>query len=217
MKALATLPLLLGILSVAAAADVTVESAAGDWSKLPQLSQRGYDHLSEKMEAKLYEIAGSGTCKSFALDHDRLDFRISFATQYAPDGSLKRLVLPKLDCPEAESVAGGALLEMLQAGDYAASGKSANGWYQGALGFTFAGNSALDLAVPKQAQVQQKIASKTPDPNEIVCEKAEEIGTRLVTKRTCMSRAQWAEQKRMTRQEIDQVQTQRPCKGVEGC
>jgi hypothetical protein len=32
-----------------------------------------------------------------------------------------------------------------------------------------------------------------------------------VTKRTCMSRAQWAEQKRLTRQDIEQLQTQRPC------
>ena len=209
MNSLRALSLLVAALSVPAAA-VTVESATGDWTKLPQLSQRGYDHLSEKMQAKLYEIAESKQCPSFALNQGRLDLRIGFATQYAPDGTLSRLILPKLGCPEAESVAGGAVLEMIQAGDYAPTGKSANGWYQGTLGFTFAGDTARNVGVVQVAA--QPGSVKGPDPNETVCEKVEVIGTRLTSNRVCMSRAQWAEQKRLSREEIDRVQTQRGCK-----
>ncbi|MFL6776178.1 MAG: hypothetical protein ACJ8FN_07250, partial [Sphingomicrobium sp.] len=115
MKSFLACPLLL---APAAAAAVSVETANGDWSKLPQLSQRGYEHLDEKMMAKLYEIAASKQCPSFALTQDRLNFRIGFATRYDIDGKLARVVLPRLDCPEAESVAGGAVVEMLQSGDY---------------------------------------------------------------------------------------------------
>jgi hypothetical protein len=200
--------LLLAAISTPAAA-VTVESASGDWTKLPQLEQRGYGHLSEKMEAKLYEIAASKSCPAFALDQGRLNFRIGFATRYAEDGTLSRLILPKLDCPEAESVAGGAVLEMVQAGDYAPSGKSRNGWYQGTLGFSFASPSARDPAVVKAAA--QPGAVKGPDPTEVVCEKVEQIGTRLVSDRVCMTRAEWAEQKRRNREDIDHIQTQRNC------
>ena len=214
MNRLSTFSLLLAAFSTSAAA-VNVEVASGDWSKLPQLSQRGYEHLNEKMQAKLYEIAKAQQCPSFKLVQDRLDMRISFAVQYGPDGTLSRVIFPKLDCPEAESVAGGALLEMLQGGDYAPTGKSRNGWYQGTLGFNFAGDNAREpsVAQTKQQQVAttQQGDIKAGDPNEVLCEKAEEIGTRLVTKRTCMTRAQWAEQKRLTRQMIDQLQTQRPC------
>jgi hypothetical protein len=188
-----------------------VESANGDWSKLPQLSQRGYAHLNEKMQAKLFEIAESHQCPSFALNQGRLDFRMSFAAHYAPDGSLERLILPKLDCAEAESVAGGALLEMLQAGDFSPSGQSRNGWYQGGLGFSFAGENAREPAVVAQT-TQQHAMKNANDPNQIVCQKEQRIGTRLATDRICMSRAQWAEQKRLTRQTIDQAQTLRPCK-----
>jgi len=209
MKTLYKLALLLTAVSVPAAA-VTVESATGDWTKLPQLSQRGYEHLSEKMQAKLYEIAESRQCPAFALNQGRLDFRIGFATQYAPDGSLSRLLLPRLNCAEAESVAGGAVLEMIQAGDYAPTGKSANGWYQGTLGFTFTGKSARDPGVVQVAA--QPGAVKGSNPDEILCEKVEVIGTRLASNRVCMTRAQWAEQKRLTRQEIDKVQTQRGCR-----
>jgi hypothetical protein len=211
MRTLCAFSLLLAAVHAPAAA-VTVESASGDWAKLPQLAQRGYDHLSEKMQAKLYEIAESKQCPAFVLDQGRLSFRIAFATEYAADGTLSRLIIPKLNCPEAESVAGGAVLEMIQSGDFAPTGKSANGWYQGTLGFSFAGKTARDPGVVKVAA--QPGAVKGPDPNEIVCEKTEQIGTRLVTNRVCMTRAQWVEQRRLMRQDIEQVQTQRPCKDI---
>jgi hypothetical protein len=214
MRTLCALSLLLAAVSAPAAA-VTVESANGDWSKLPQLEQRGYEHLSEKMQAKLFEIAEAKSCPAFALDQGRLNFRIGFATQYAADGTLSRLILPKLGCAEAEGVAGGAVMEMIQAGDYAPSGKSQNGWYQGTLGFSFAGKQARDPGVVKAAL--QPGAVKGPDPTEVVCEKVEQIGTRLVADRVCMSRAQWAEQKRLNRAEIERVQTQRGCKDITGC
>lgn len=202
--------------AIPASAAVTVEAATGDWSKLPQLSQRGYQNLNEKMQAKLFEIAESKQCPAFGLTQGRLDFSITFAVQYASDGTLSKIVLPQLNCAEAESVAGGALLEMLQSGDYAPTGKSRGGWYQGGLRFSFTGDSARDPAVA--APVQSQVASaKTTDMNEIRCEKAEEIGTRLVTKRVCMTRAQWEEQRRRTKEMIDLVQMQRGCKGESGC
>lgn len=205
----------LGVLFLAVAAmstsatAVTVETASGDWSKLPQLSQRGYEHLGEKMQAKLFEIAESKSCPAFGLVQGRLNFRMGFAARYGADGTLSRLLLPKLDCPEAESVAGGAILEMIQAGDYAPSGQSRNGWYQGTLGFSFASPAARDPAVVKTAA--QPGAVKGPNPAEVVCEKVERIGTRLVSDRVCMTRAEWAEQKRRNRAEIDHVQMQRDC------
>jgi len=214
MKIVACLSLLMAAFSTPAGA-VNVEVATGDWSKLPQLSQRGYDHLNEKMQAKLYEIADSETCPGFKLVQDRLNVRMSFAVQYGADGGLNRVIMPKLECPGAESVAAGALLEMLNGGDYAPSGKSRNGWYQGTLAFNFAGASAREPSIAQTKQAQSSTTQpgvvRASDPTEILCEKAEEIGTRLSNKRVCMTRAQWAEQKRLNRQVIDEIQTKRPC------
>jgi len=216
MNSLRGLSLLVAALSVPAAA-VTVETATGDWTKLPQLSQRGYNHLNEKMQAKLYEIAESKQCPAFGLKGGRLDFSVTFAVQYAPDGSLARVVMPKLECPEAESVVGGTLLEMLQAGDYAPTAKSPAGWYKGGLGFSFTGTGkwSRDPGVVRPSQPQ--IAKSGVDPTEVLCEKVEVIGTRLASNRVCMTRAQWAEQKRLNRLEVDQVQQQRGCKDLQGC
>lgn len=206
MIRLSTLALIAGALSMPAAA-VTVEAAKGDWSNLPKLSQRGYNHLNEKMQAKLFEIAQSQRCPSFLLKQGRLDFNVTFATQYSSDGSLQRVVLPQLNCSEAESVLGGALLEMIQGGDYAPDGKSPLGWYKGGLVFSFAGDKALDpgIAQPPNAEV----AGAAGDPTQTICEKVEEIGTRLATKRVCMTRAQWTEQRRLNREEIERAQQTR--------
>ncbi len=136
MKRFLFLPLLVA-LTAASAPPVIVETAATDWSFLPSLSSRGYDHLNLKMMAKLQEIASQGKCKLPGYDSGKLDLRVSFAAQYAPNGTLQRLVIPSLNCPEAESVLGGAVLEMLQGGDYRPTGKNPDGWYQGDLSFSY--------------------------------------------------------------------------------
>lgn len=58
--------------------------------------------------------------------------------------------------------------------------------------------------------VGEHLAKKAPDPNEVVCEKQHEIGSRIVTKRVCMTRSEWDEQRRLDRQDIDKAQVQRP-------
>ena len=59
-------------------------------------------------------------------------------------------------------------------------------------------------------QQQQQNARKALDPNQVVCEKQEETGSRLGGKRVCMTRSQWAEQRRLDRQEIDKAQVSVP-------
>jgi invasion protein IalB len=79
----------------------------------------------------------------------------------------------------------------------------------------FASTAALILAplaaAPAFAQdQQQQQARKTANPDEVVCEKQQETGSRLSSQRVCMTRSQWAEQRRVDRQEIDKAQIQRP-------
>ena len=136
MKRLLALPLVLA--TVAATAQTPkVEVATGDWSQLPTLESRGYDHLSSNVMQRLWEIASEKKCQLPGYSLRKLDMRLSFAAQYNPDGSVARLIVPQLNCPEAEGLIAGALLEMMRGGDYRAKGNSPEGWYQGALTFGF--------------------------------------------------------------------------------
>jgi hypothetical protein len=133
--------LLLAALPAAAPAPVAVQALNFDWSYLPPLKQLGADHLSTKAMARLYEIASEGRCQipGYVRGRDRLDFKISFAAQFGPKGTLRRVVIPKLNCPEAEGILGGALLEMMKRGDYRPTGMNPDGWYVGNLAFGFDG------------------------------------------------------------------------------
>lgn len=62
-----------------------------------------------------------------------------------------------------------------------------------------------------QAATPAAPQAKSLDPNEVVCEKEEETGSRLGGHKVCMTRAQWAEQRRLNRQDIEKIQTQRAC------
>ena len=53
----------------------------------------------------------------------------------------------------------------------------------------------------------------TLDPNQVVCEKQEVIGSRLATRRICKTRAEWADSRLQDRQEIEKLQTNRGMKG----
>ena len=63
---------------------------------------------------------------------------------------------------------------------------------------------------PANAETVKKAPkdSQTYNPDEKVCEDVTMLGSRLVKKRACTTRAQWEEKRRMQRGEIDRAQTQ---------
>ena len=74
---------------------------------------------------------------------------------------------------------------------------------------------ALGLSAPAFAQAPAAPAPTTAaqNPNEIVCQKQEETGSRLAKKKVCMTRAEWADRQLQDRQELERAQTRRGMKG----
>ena len=71
---------------------------------------------------------------------------------------------------------------------------------------------ATMIGAPAMAD-QPSPHQKAPDPNEVICEKQEVIGSRLQTKRVCRTRAEWADLRLQDQQAIDRVQIQRGSNG----
>jgi hypothetical protein len=83
------------------------------------------------------------------------------------------------------------------------------------LKIVLAARLALLIANPISAEnsgptPQPVTPSRTSDAAEIVCEKLEVIGSRLATKKICMTRSQWADLRRQDRQAVEKAQAS-PC------
>jgi invasion protein IalB len=63
------------------------------------------------------------------------------------------------------------------------------------------------------APAQAAPARTTLDPNEVVCEKQEVLGSRLASRKVCHTRAEWADLKLQDRQDLERAQTRRGMKG----
>ena len=57
------------------------------------------------------------------------------------------------------------------------------------------GATASFAAPTPQSATPSSTVAKTHDPNEVVCERQEVLGSRLQTKRICMTRSEWADLK----------------------
>lgn len=64
------------------------------------------------------------------------------------------------------------------------------------------------VLVPAAAAAEEKKAD-AKDPSRIICEKQEVLGSRLATKRVCMTAAEWEIRRREDRETIDKAQVNR--------
>ena len=62
------------------------------------------------------------------------------------------------------------------------------------------------ICAPAIGQKPPPATGGAPDPNEIVCEKQQVLGSRLQNKRVCMTRSEWADRRSEDRQDLERRQ-----------
>jgi len=132
MKFVFAAPLFLALMA-ASAPPVSVIAATGDWSNLPPLRDNGTDHQTKNLIVALNKIATTRQCALPGYTGTNFNFDVSFAALFNPDGTVQQIVIPKLNCPKAEALLGGAVKEMVTGGDYKPTGPG--GWYRGRISF----------------------------------------------------------------------------------
>jgi len=65
---------------------------------------------------------------------------------------------------------------------------------------------AASLLAPAYGQQPSSSTRPPPDPNEKICEDVTAVGSRLATKRSCATRAEWAAKRKLERETVDQLQ-----------
>ena len=133
MKALIAAALLM---TAGAASAMTVTSATGDWTDIPPLKTRGYS-LNEHVVGRIYELVESGACKIEGQSKKKLDMAVPFLVHFAKDGTPDKLVLGKIGCAEPEGVIGGALVVLINRGNYKSTGRNQTGWYRSQVSFSY--------------------------------------------------------------------------------
>jgi invasion protein IalB len=78
--------------------------------------------------------------------------------------------------------------------------------------FALAAPAAAQNAAPAQSAAPAASTDKN-DPNRIICERQEEIGTRLGGKKVCKTKAQWDEERQQERDALDKFQRQNTSTG----
>lgn len=77
---------------------------------------------------------------------------------------------------------------------------------------TIRGLSAIALAAALAAPAVAADAgasAKKPNGEKVICREMEQLGSRLATKRVCLTRDQWRQQAEMQRQDLDKNQRSR--------
>lgn len=85
--------------------------------------------------------------------------------------------------------------------------------YRLSLALAIAAGLATPALAGESAPASSAPAASGPNPNEIICEKQQQTGSRLVARKVCKTRAQWADQQLQDRQEVERVQTRRGARG----
>jgi len=78
---------------------------------------------------------------------------------------------------------------------------------------SIAASPAIAQTTPPAPTPPADQAKQGKDPNEVVCEKQQDPGSRLVSAKVCHTRAEWADLRHQDRQMIDEVQTRRGMNG----
>lgn len=77
--------------------------------------------------------------------------------------------------------------------------------------------ASLALTMPAVAKdPAPSTTKKAPDPNQVICEKQEVLGSRLAVRKVCMTRSEWAAQRQSDRQLVERSQLG-SCQKQSGC
>lgn len=132
---LSNLVLALSLFAAPAAAQTTVDVGTGDWSRIPVVQPRGYLRMADAQMDVIEQIAQQGRCTVPGLGPNAVDISVPFLIRYGATGSVERIVLQDLHCPELEIALGAAVLQLARGDEYRPRGNTIPGWYRSEIAF----------------------------------------------------------------------------------
>ena len=117
-----------------AAQRVEVADADNDWADFPTLAKSMTVNLGDGTMADVDRLVAAGKCKTIG-NKKRIRMQIPFLVQFGDKGSVDRVMLKRIGCPEVESIAASAALYAAQDGRIRQGSGNAAGWYRGLVNY----------------------------------------------------------------------------------
>lgn len=125
-----------GLLAASATAGAqSVEVASGNWSNIPVAVARGQMRMTGEMMERMHQLAAQSSCEVRGFTRTNIEMTVPFLIRFTPDGTVERVVVRRLGCPQLESMLGSIVLQLAQAGEYRPTGENEERWYRSELSF----------------------------------------------------------------------------------
>lgn len=110
----------------------SVETAKGNWTDIPLLARHHTVRLNEQAMAGVDAAVAEGKCSAISQGK-RINLDMDFLVEFAPDNSIKRVIVEEIGCPEVEQIAATATSQAASKGWLKPTGENETGWYRGSI------------------------------------------------------------------------------------
>lgn len=127
--------LALALLVSAPAAAQTVQTGETDWSSFPRLKGKLRDLPTPTMVSRIEQLLADKECRLPGQEPEKFNIDVPFVVLLKPDGSVERLVVKKIGCPQIEAGVANVILERAARGDFRSGAPEAPSWYGSEISF----------------------------------------------------------------------------------
>jgi hypothetical protein len=171
--------MLIGVMALAAATAAPAPVTVGKFNEtaFPKAVLRERRMPQEELTARADIIMKAKVCSFPGQTVDRYAITVPYAVLLQPSGTITKVVVRDVGCPDLEILTGQVANELGKAGDFKPTGAAGDQWY---IGEVFYGHGGQDLA------------RTVTDDDKLICEERKRAtGSNLAMQRDCRTAAQW--------------------------
>lgn len=114
----------------------SVEVADGDWAGIPVAATTGGPAwISEASMARIDKLVAAGKCIAVG-NRKRVNLNVPVLFQFDGTGTVQKVVVRRIGCPEVESVVASVAASRVKLGYYKPTGQNQTGWYRGEVSYS---------------------------------------------------------------------------------
>jgi hypothetical protein len=173
--------MVIGLMALAAATPAAAPITVGKFNAtaFPKAVMRERRIPHEELTARADIIMKAGVCKFPGQSVNSYSITVPYAALVQPSGTVSKVVVYDVGCPDLELLTGQVANELSKAGDFKPTGASGEQWYTSEVYYAHGG---------------QDLARTEKDDDKMICEAPKKVtGSNLAMQRDCRTAAQWHE------------------------